>query len=89
MWIRAIKPQNRFKKKIVGKILIFRREGGGGGGYPSMENSMKIINIFFEPFPKGRVQNKTNICVEKIYSGDLRSKDLFGKMFLKLNFTPK
>ena len=32
--------------------------GRGGGGYPSMENSIKIINIFFEPFPN------RNVCSE-------------------------
>ena len=54
MCFRAIRPQNRFFKKIDGKkIIIFR---GGGGGYPSMENSMKIIIIFFEAFPNHKAK---------------------------------
>ena len=32
-------------------MIFYFFPGGGGRGYPSMENSMKIINIFVEPFP--------------------------------------
>ena len=39
------------------KLIIFR-EGGVGGGTPFAENSAKIINLIFEPFPKGRLQKK-------------------------------
>ena len=34
----------------VKKLIIFR-EGGEGGGDPFTENSAKIINLIFEPFP--------------------------------------
>ena len=37
------------------EILIIFREGGRGGGYPFAENSAKIINLIFEPFPKSKV----------------------------------
>ena len=40
--------KQKFKKIVGRKINYFPREGGG---YPSMENSMEIINILFEPFP--------------------------------------
>ena len=33
-------------EKLLEKNLLFPM-----GGYPSMENSMKINNIYFEPFP--------------------------------------
>ena len=51
MCFRAIKPQNKNLKNCGEKINYFPQEGGGAGGYPSMENSMEIINIFFQPFP--------------------------------------
>ena len=38
------------KWKIVGKKLIIFH--GGGGVYPSMENSMKIINIIMQIWDK-------------------------------------
>ena len=50
MCFRAIKTQNKKLKMGWETIHYFPREGGGGG-YPSMENSMKIINFFFEAFP--------------------------------------
>ena len=34
------------------RLVIFRKGGGGGGGTPFTENSTKIINLIFEPFPK-------------------------------------
>ena len=38
--------------KNQGKFNYFPRRGrGGGGGYPFAENSAKIINLIFEPFP--------------------------------------
>ena len=37
---------NKFLEK---KLIIFRE--GGVGGYPFAENSTKIINLIFEPFP--------------------------------------
>ena len=33
------------------KLIIFREGGVGGGGTPFAENSAKIINLIFEPFP--------------------------------------
>ena len=39
-----------FLKKLLGKNNPISTEMGMGA-YPSMENSMKIINILFEPFP--------------------------------------
>ena len=52
MCFRAIIPQNKNLKNCWKQINYFPRERGqGGGGYPSIENSMEIINIFFEPFP--------------------------------------
>ena len=38
-------------EKNVGKHLIILRKGGMGGGYPFTENSARIINLIFEPFP--------------------------------------
>ena len=35
-------------QNIGEKLIIFRK---GGGGYPFTENSAKIINLIFEPFP--------------------------------------
>ena len=35
----------------VGGKLIISREEGKGGGHPFTENSAKIINLIFEPFP--------------------------------------
>ena len=32
-------------------LSYYGGRGGGGGGVPSKENSMEIINIFFEPYP--------------------------------------
>ena len=51
MCFRAIIPQNKDLKNCWKNINYFPREGGGGGGPPPKENSMKIINIFVEPFP--------------------------------------
>ena len=34
---------------VAEKLIIFRE---GGRGYPLQENSAKIINSIFEPFPK-------------------------------------
>ena len=39
-------------RNVAEKLIIFREGGGGGGGYPFAENSAKIINLIFEPFPK-------------------------------------
>ena len=37
---------------MLEKINYFPRRGGGGeGGTPFTENSAKIINLIFEPFP--------------------------------------
>ena len=36
------------------KLIIFR-EGGVGGGTPFAENSAKIINLIFEPFPNSQI----------------------------------
>ena len=49
MCFRAIRPQNRFLKKLLEKNSLFST--GGGQGYPSMENSMKIINFFLRNLP--------------------------------------
>ena len=38
--------KQKFEKLLEKIIIIFH-----GRGYPSMENSMKIVNIYFEPFP--------------------------------------
>ena len=49
MCFRAIIPQNNKLKNCWKKIKYF--PWGGGVGYPSMENSMKMIYLFFEPIP--------------------------------------
>ena len=41
MCFMAIGPQNKNIAKLLEKIYYFPHEGGG---YPSMENSMEIIN---------------------------------------------
>ena len=38
-------------KKLGKKINYFPRRGGGVGGTPFAENSTKIINLIFKPFP--------------------------------------
>ena len=43
-----ILSQKNFLEK---KLIIFREGGVGGGGTPFAENSAKIINLIFEPFP--------------------------------------
>ena len=48
MCLRAIRPQNK-NENLLEKNNYLPREGGG---YPSMENSMKIIIFFLETFPK-------------------------------------
>ena len=37
-----------FGKNIGKKLIIFHE---GGGRYPFVENSVKLINLIFEPFP--------------------------------------
>ena len=49
MCFRANRPQNKKFKNCCKKINYFPQEGGGGGGYPSMENSMKIIKKKLNP----------------------------------------
>ena len=44
-----LSQQKNFEKNVGKKLIIFRE---GGGGYPLAENSVKIINLIFEPFPK-------------------------------------
>ena len=41
----------KIRREGLNKNIIFMEFSteGGGGPYPSMENSMKIINIFVEP----------------------------------------
>ena len=50
MCFKAIRQKNNQNENLLEKNNYFPREGDGGG-YPSMENSMKIINNFFEAFP--------------------------------------
>ena len=47
--IHHFKPINFLLKKMLEKINYFPRRGGGGT--PFAENSAKIINLIFEPFP--------------------------------------
>ena len=54
-----LKPIIFFLKNMLEKINYFPRRGGGGeGGTPFAENSAKIINLIFEPFPKLHLKHK-------------------------------
>ena len=45
--------QKKIGKNVAEKLIIFREGGRGGGmGYPLAENSAKIINFIFKPFPE-------------------------------------
>ena len=46
--VHHFKPIQKFWKKIN---YFPRRGGGGEGGTPFAENSAKITNLIFEPFP--------------------------------------
>ena len=58
-------------QNVGGKLIIFREGWRGGGGYPFAENSAKIINLIFEPFPY-QYTEKLRIAGRgaKRYSGD-------------------
>ena len=55
-----LKPIKNFLKKCWKKLIIFHE--GGVGGTPFAENSAKIINLIFEPFPN-RVKISVYLCM--------------------------